>query len=40
MTPSKLLIAQIVLTFTIVIGAVWGVIPWAAHMLGISESVA
>lgn len=34
MTPSKLLYGQIVLTFTIVIGAVWGATQWAAHMLG------
>ncbi len=34
MTPSKLLYGQIVLTFTIVIGSVWGATQWAAHMLG------
>ncbi|MFK5981005.1 MAG: type IV secretory system conjugative DNA transfer family protein, partial [Rhizobiaceae bacterium] len=34
MTPSKLLYGQIALTFTIVIGAVWGATQWAAYMLG------
>ena len=34
MTPSKLLYGQIVLTFAIIIGAVWGATQWAAHMLG------
>lgn len=32
MTPTKLLIGQIALTFAIVIGTVWGATQWAAHM--------
>jgi len=34
MTPTKLLYGQIVLTFTIIIGAVWGATQWAAGQLG------
>jgi len=34
MTPTKLLYGQIVLTFAIVIGAVWGATQWAAGQLG------
>ncbi|MEE9454647.1 MAG: conjugal transfer protein TraG [Paracoccaceae bacterium] len=33
MTPSKLLYGQIIFTFAIVIGAVWGATQWTAHML-------
>ncbi len=33
MTPTKLLIGQIVLVFTIVIGTVWGATQWAAQQL-------
>lgn len=34
MTPSKLLYGQIVLTFAIVIGAVWFATQWVASQLG------
>ena len=34
MTPTKLLYGQIVITFAIVIGAVWGATQWAAVQLG------
>ncbi len=34
MTPTKLLYGQIVLTFAIVIGTVWGATQWAAGQLG------
>ncbi len=34
MTPTKLLIGQIVIVFTIVIGTVWGATQWAAQQLG------
>jgi type IV secretion system protein VirD4 len=34
MTPTKLLIGQIVLVFAIVLAAVWAATQWAAAMLG------
>ena len=34
MTPTKLLIGQIVIVFAIVIGTVWGAMQWTAGQLG------
>ena len=34
MTPTKILIGQIIVVFAVVIGAVWGATQWTAVTLG------
>ncbi|MDA5193706.1 conjugal transfer protein TraG [Govanella unica] len=34
MTPGKLLIGQVIVVFSIVIGTIWGTTQWTAHALG------